>query len=74
MRKQAKIMREVTPYHALHTPPEVLKAIDTIAFYLRRGGWVEVTISDGGGAVFHLTSTFDVIAELENELYEAKGK
>ena len=45
------------------TPPEVLKAIDVIAKYLRCGGWVEAVVSENGGASFHLTSIFDLVLE-----------
>ena len=46
---QAKITNEPTP-------PEVQRAIKTIAAYLRRGGWQEATISADEGPPFYLAS------------------
>lgn len=43
------------------TPPEVAEAIQTIANYCKRGGWVEAIIYSEGGAAFNLSSVYDLI-------------
>ncbi len=46
------------------TPPEVTEAIQVIAEYLRRGGWVEAIIADTGGVSLRLTSIYDDYARV----------
>src|SRR5690606_33238293 len=56
------------------TPPEPsdIEAIDRIAAYLRRNGYVEVTIWESGGAVYRQDHLHDALARAERERDEAR--
>lgn len=54
-------------YRELSTPPDVVRAIDTIRAYLQVCGYKQAIISCNGGASFGLMDIFDLLFEGDDD-------